>query len=241
MSEHGDEPVIPDPVSEQELLAAEYVMGALSPQQARAVEALALSDVTMAASIAAWEARLAPLSALVPPEPPPPELWDRLALAAGLRPSAPPRPAELRPLPRLPFWRRTGFWQATTAGALALAASLAVLLPVRSVPVALVAALSPAGGPGATYLVRVGADGTAVIVAVGGAAVAPGRALELWAVTAGTTVPVSMGLLPAEGQVRLAVPRQPGTRLLVTEEPEGGSGGRGPTGPVVYAGALTAI
>ena len=72
------------PADEQDLQAAEYVLGALPPHQARALEALAMSDAALADRIAAWERRLAPLADLVVPSPPPPLLWQRLALATGI-------------------------------------------------------------------------------------------------------------------------------------------------------------
>ncbi len=224
------------PDDEQDLKAAEYVMGLLAVPEARAVEALALHDLTMADSIAAWETRLAPMAALVDPRDPPGVLWQRLALATGIDSviRAPVRTRE-RPV------RRTWPWQAATAAAMALAASFGFLLINRPVPAApLVAALSPYGGPGATYLVRVGANGDATVVAVGNTAVPAGRALQLWAV-AGTAAPVSMGLLPASGRAQLTIPVQNGTQLLVSQEPAGGSPSAGPTGPVVYAGTLTGI
>ena len=242
MSGAGPLDPAPDPAEELDLRAAEYVMGALPAEQARALEVLAMTDMAVASSIAAWEARLAPLSDLVTPATPPVALWARLALATGIggvsAVAAPQQPALVSP------WRRAEVWQATTMGSLAIAASLALLLfnkPVPGPAAPLMAALSPYGAPGATFLVRVGADGAAVIVAVGATSVPAGRSLELWAVAAGATAPVSMGLLPESGRVRLTVPNQAGTQLLVSQEPAGGSPTKLPTGPVVYAGQLTGI
>ena len=59
----SDDPDRLDPADERDMQAAEYVLGVLAPAQARAVEALALHDADMGASIAAWELRLAPLAA----------------------------------------------------------------------------------------------------------------------------------------------------------------------------------
>ncbi len=240
------EPPPIDPADEPDLQAAEYVLGALPPHQARALEALALNDPAVAASIAAWERRLAPLADLAVPTPPPLLLWRRLALATGIDSVIqPPVPSRAGPsgAGRRGAWRSAGLWRATTAGAMAIAAGLAFLLftaPVRG-PEPLIAALSPYGGPGATFLVRVGADGAATVVAVGDTAVPQGKSLELWALTAGATAPVSMGLLPERGRAQLTVPAQAGTQLLVSQEPVGGSVSKQPTGPVVFAGKLTGI
>jgi anti-sigma-K factor RskA len=131
-----------------------------------------------------------------------------------------------------------------TVGSLALAAGMAYLLlvkpPVPEGPGPLVAALSPYGSPGATFLVRVGANGAATVVAVGDTNVPQGRSLELWAVN-GTAAPVSMGLLPDSGRKPLTIEAVAGTQLLVSQEPAGGSPSKAPTGPVVYAGKLTGI
>ena len=230
MSDDMDKLTLAD---EQDMQAAEYVMGALPPVQARALEALALHDESVRAGIAAWELRLAPLADLVVPEPPPPVLWRRLALATGIDSviQAPVRRG------------RQVFWKATTAASMAMAASLAFLLFAKppAGPEPLMAALSPLGGPGATFLVQVGADGKATVVAVGDLSVPPGRALELWAVAAGATAPVSLGLLPSSGSARLTIPVQPGTQLLVSQEQAGGSPTKAPTTTPIYGGKLTGI
>ena len=224
---------------ERDLQAAEYVMGLLPPLQARAMEALALSDPAVAGAIAVWEDLLTPLADIVPPVQPPPMLWRRLALATGIEAREPPvqsaTPARI--------WRSPNLWRATTAGALAIAASLAFLLynkPAK-LPEPLLAALTPANSPGATFLVRVNPDGTATVAAVSSPAVPQGRSLQLWALRANTTVPVSLGLLPDSGRTRLQVREPQGTQLLVSQEPLGGSPTQLPTGPVVYSGLLTGI
>lgn len=230
------------PADELDLQAAEYVLGTLTPAEARALEALALTDPAVAAGLAAWEDRLSPLAALVDPVSPPPMLWRRLALATGLEPiihapMLPRRSAAKR------AWRSAGVWRGMTAGATAIAACLAILLLTRPAagPEPLVAALTPYNQPGATFLVRVGADGLATVVAVADTNVPAGRSLELWSLPTGATVPVSMGLLPSSGRARLPLPMPPGTQLLVSQEPAGGSPTKLPTGPVVLAGKLTGI
>ncbi len=223
---------------DRDLQAAEYVLGALPPNQARALQALAMSDVSVASSIAAWEARLAPLADLVPPRAPPAMLWRRLALATGIESviQAPPqgRSAAGR------VWRSPGLWRAMTVGSMAVAASLAFLLYVAK-PEPLTAVLAPGSAPGGTFLVRVGPDGAATVVALGDISVPQGRALELWAVAAGAAAPVSMGLLPPAGRVRLNIPLPAGTQLLVSQEQAGGSPTKQPTSTPIFAGRLTGI
>ncbi|MBV8915129.1 MAG: anti-sigma factor [Acetobacteraceae bacterium] len=220
-----------------DLLAAEYVLGALTPEEKRALEALALHDPAIAQSISDWQDRLAPLGLAIPAAMPPPVLWRRLALASGIDSIIASRSA---PKGRSRLWRSPGFWRATTVGAMAVAASLLFML-VRPAPTSppLVAALAPSGAPAPVFLVRVAPDGGAVVVVAATATPPAGRSFELWALAPGATVPVSLGLLPETGQRQLTVPNRAGTQLLVSQEPQGGSPTGQPTGPVVFSGTLT--
>ena len=228
-----------DPSDDPELDMAEYVLGTLRPDQARAVEALALADPAVAAGLAAWEVKLGHLANLVPPVAPPSELWRRLALATGIEAaqirvrgggSAGRNRASLR------------LWRSLTVAA-TLAAGVFAALLLRPPPAAgpdLLAALSPTGTPGAAFLVRVDAAGNAVIVAPPPPPAAGGRALELWALAPGAGVPVSLGVLPGAGAAHLRAAVQPGTQLLLSQEPAGGSPTGQPTGPVLYSGIIAA-
>ncbi len=229
---------VPD---DPDLLAAEYVLGSLDPDQRHALEVAARSDLSIGQAIATWEARLAPLAETVPAASPPPELWQRLVLAAGLG-----VPVVARPVARSSRPARSkasaGPWKAATAASLMLAAGLGAYAfgPQQSTADPMFAALSPAGSPGATFLVRVDSDGLATVFALNQAtASVPGRSLQLWAVADATAAPVSVGLLNPVGTARLRVRSAPGTRLLVSLEPPGGSQTGKPTGPVVYAGLLS--
>jgi len=236
-----DDPAFEYPApGDRDLDAAEYVLGLLSPEQARAIEALAMQDPVVANSIVGWQNRLSPLAATVTPEFPPPELWQRLALATGLQ-----KVVLRRTVPRRnaleKLWRNLALWRGATFGAAALAAGLAflVLTPKPLAPEPLLAALSPQGSPGAVFLVRVGERGQATVIAVGRLNIPLDRTLELWALREGAPAPVSLGLLPGGGRTLLRANVTAGTRLLVSQEPTGGSPTGAPTGPVVYAGLLT--
>lgn len=229
MSDPVDDPGDPD------LAAAEYVLGTLPSDQARALEALVMADPVVAASLRAWEARLAPLAAVVPPVPPPRDLWRRLALATGIEDAARRRPKLSfagRVWGNLAVWRGVSFGSALAAAALAFA----LLRPPASADPGLVAALSPSGAPGAAFVVRIGADGSGVIMATGLAPVVPGRSLELWALVPDAAAPVSLGVLPLDGRARLRAPARAGTQILVSNEPSGGSPTGQPTGPVLFGG-----
>lgn len=69
----------------------------------------------------------------------------------------------------------------------------------------------------------------------------PDRSLQLWAVAPGAA-PRSLGLIGDDAVTRVTMPEMPNQdmpRLAVSLEPKGGApAGSGPTGPVMYQGAL---
>jgi anti-sigma-K factor RskA len=66
---------------DQELLAAEYVLGTLDAGERARAQALAAMDPGFAAAVRGWERRLGELNVLVAAVEPPPELWDRIKAA----------------------------------------------------------------------------------------------------------------------------------------------------------------
>jgi len=219
-----------------DMRAAEYVLGLLSPAETDAVRRELGRNPALTQAIAEWEARLMPLAAAVPSETPPGLIWQRLEAELGVRDSAQASIAPLRPRPML---RRVGFWQGTTAAAAALAACLA-LLWLRTPAVHYAAVIAPTQGPAAAWLAETRPDGALVVTVLGQTARPAGKDLELWALAAGATRPVSLGVLPASGGLVVAanLPRDR-LQLMVSLEPAGGSPSGQPTGPVLYAGTLT--
>ncbi|WP_407636900.1 hypothetical protein [Advenella kashmirensis] len=66
------------PADDLSELAGEYVLGTLSGRQRREVEQRLAQEPALQAAVQAWEARLLPLTALVPAVPPSPRLWQRV-------------------------------------------------------------------------------------------------------------------------------------------------------------------
>lgn len=275
-----------------DLLAAEYVLGTLDGDEAAEAARLLATDTAFAAAVRGWEQRLAPLAAVVPPVPPPPGLWDRIA-ASTTAPTATPAPAlteaitatasaasastmsasitsaasrsattvgsattamsaatspaaaMTRPTTAvvvpLALRRRLRIWQASTAAALAIAASLAAFIVLRSPPPLDVAVLTPRTGEGPVLLATAEPNGALSVRSNGTIAVPNDRDLELWALAAGETRPRSLGVLPAAGGRLVVASLAPGTQLMVSLEPRGGSPTGQPTGPVLYAGQLAAV
>ncbi|MEO3472331.1 anti-sigma factor [Roseomonas sp. CAU 1739] len=216
-----------DPV-ERDALAAEYVLGTLDARAAREVERALDGDAGLREMVAAWEARLAPLSALAPPEAPPPGLWDRIATALD---------GTAVPLQPSRIWR---FW---ALGASAVAAGLAAFLVLRPVPEQRLMTVLLTQRDQPAWLVE--ADGGALrLASLNPQPVPSDRVMQLWALPQGATAPTSLGLIPAE-QGRLTVTPsslrpEPGMLIEITLEPPGGSPTGRPTGPVLFIGRLAA-
>ena len=214
---------------ETEALAGEYVLGTLDAREAATVEAALPADATLRDAVDRWEAWLAPLAALAPPEAPPPGLWARIE--RSLSPVAAARPA------------RTGWlWRGWALGASAVAAGLAAVLVLRppEPPRLMTVLMSQRDQP--AWMVR--AEGNALrFAALNPREMPADRVLQLWALPQGATAPTSLGLIPASGSFSVTpsglVP-QAGMLVEISLEPPGGSTTGRPTGPVLFIGQLTA-
>jgi anti-sigma-K factor RskA len=219
-----------------------YVLGALGDEEMRAVRAAAERDPALAAEIAAWERRLAPLARVVPEVAPPASLWPQVEarlsrVDAGLA-DAVPMPRRVRGgVSRRPLV----FWRAAAVGAMALAASLAVVLVTRGPPLPARVAMVLPDRPGeGGWLVEVSDRGELHVRANGALSLAADRDYQLWALAEGATKPVPLGLMPVNASAVIKADRLPTKKyqLLVSLEPKGGSPTGLPTGPVMYAGEV---
>ena len=227
------------PEEERDLLAGEHVLGTLDLTEAQAVTEQANENVALAAAIAAWQARLAPLARLAAPVPPPPAIWNRIVETTGLQQTRNPSLVSTW----WTFWNNIALWRLTTGAGLAAAVALVVLLLRPSVVPPQLAALLPTGTDTAAFLAEEVPGEGLRLRAVASIPVAGEKDLELWALPPGATRPVSLGVIPAAGQ-RLAVPHPEvrllqRTQLMVSLEPKGGSPTGQPTGPVLFTGTLT--
>jgi anti-sigma-K factor RskA len=214
--------------SPHDLLAAEYVLGTLEGDEAQEAARLLAADATFAAAVHEWEERLAPLAVGVQPMTPPAQLWDRIESATAASSVVP-----------LIFRRRLRIWQASTGVALAVAASLAALIVLHSSPPR-IAVLAPITGAVPVLLATIEPNGALNIRPDGAIAVPADHDLELWALGPGEALPHSLGVLPPTGR-HLEAALTPGTQLLVSLEPRGGSPTGQPTGPVLYGGKLATM
>ncbi|HET6183801.1 MAG TPA: anti-sigma factor [Acetobacteraceae bacterium] len=216
--------------SDRDMLAAEYVLGTLDGPELEEARRLVLADPDFAHAVRAWERRLAPLSRLAETADPPPDLWARIEARIGT-PVLAPEAARLRGALRR--------WQLAAGVGLALAAVFAGLAFLRPAAPPEVVALAPVK-PGA-FLLALDRQGGALAIrpAAPVDAAPPDRDYELWTLPPGAKAPRSLGVLPPGG-MRLASAIPPGTHLMVSLEPKGGSPTSAPTGPVLYDGVVQA-
>lgn len=240
-----DAPQTPAPLTpeeETEALAAEFALGLLTEDEARAAQTRMAEDADFAALVRAWQERLAGIADELTPVMA--SARARLGIQRALGHVA-------EPLSNVPAIRRgqggsrsgggSGGWLgwllgAVVAGAVALAV---IIMP---------------GDDGTDYAadlvseptglhVQARLDGRQMEIAMTEGAAAEGRDLELWWIAGPDAVPISLGVLPREGSVTMALPEglEPGqaVQLALSDEPLGGSPTGQATGPIVAIAPLT--
>jgi anti-sigma-K factor RskA len=223
--------MIPAEPHERDALAGEYVLGTLDARAAQEVAAALPQDAALRAAVAAWEARLAPLTTLAEPEAPPPELWDRIAAALPGAAAAPARRRWLDP------------WRGWAVGATAVAAGLAGVLLLRPAaePRLMTVLLTSRDQP--AWVVEADRGGALHLASLNPQPVEAGQVMQLWALPQGATAPISLGLIPAAGRLTVTpatLRPEPGMLIEISLEPPGGSPTGRPTGPILFIGRLTA-
>lgn len=235
-----------------DLLAASHALGTLRGGARRRFEALAREQPRVRAAALVWQGRLSGMAELQPAVEPAPAVWVRIenlieaerqqAAMVGRRTAPPSATRESGWLRNLAVWR-----SAAAVGALATVIAVAVSLDLdqrlRQAPVVqYVAVLSDEQDAPAVLVTFDAKNRQLVLQRVGGYQEGEDKSLQLWALPPGGAAPRSLGVidraraltLPAsESQVR-AVPA-----LAISLEPRGGvPSERGPTGPVLFKGAL---
>ena len=219
-------------------LAAEYVSGALRGGARRRFESLLPAHAALRGAVHGWQARLMPLTAVIPPVVPPARVWTGIERWLD---GAKERAAS-------GWWNRLAVWRGLTALAGVAVLGLAVLLsigtPVQAPIVVVMNPVAPSdGAPGpaqASIVASISGDGRALVTRpLVNINVAADRALELWAVPAqGPTR--SLGLIARSGAtvLRKSDLLRDTDALAVSLEPPGGSPTGVATGPVLYVGKL---
>jgi anti-sigma-K factor RskA len=232
MSDTLDDSGVPD----QELLAAELVLGVLAGSERAAALRLLERDSHFAALVADWEEKLTPWAAEIEDIAAPPQVWDRIAAALPARAAA-----------SAGWWQNLAFWRALSLATSALAAlCIGALVYLGTVPqkAPLIAGLDGGGQHHFVATIDVARGSIAVVPAAFGADAT--RVPELWLIPADGK-PRSLGLLRADRAVTITIPPNlmgqivSNAVLAVSLEPLGGSPTGQPTGPVIASGKLTTL
>jgi anti-sigma-K factor RskA len=248
-------------------LAASYALGTLRGGARRRFESLARQRPAMRTAALLWQERFAALTELQPGEAPSPNVWKRIEnlLAAERRPAlaAPARSRTLRwwrgaafagavttvaavafTLNLLGESARRDDQLAQLAGArAALAAQNEQLVAqLRDKPeIQYVAVLADERSTASMLVTFDPAHSTLTIKRVGGYQEAADKSLQLWALPPAGG-PRSLGVLGGNPVVKLTAAEsqvQQAPALAISLEPKGGvPTERGPTGPVLFKGAL---
>ena len=234
-------------MTDDEVLAADLALGLLDAGEVRTAEARVAADPAFARAVEWWRERVGTMGAA--PVAPPLGLWRRIETRLAANDDA--GPADARASLR--------WWRGATAATAGLAAVLLGVIALRPEPKPIIKTIEMGPGLRTPPLVASlsGERGTSVTVTYDVDArtmvVAPvvlgrgARDVELWVIPAGSTVPVSLGVIDA-GQPRMrdVAPAQrgllvEGATLAVSLEPRGGSPTGAPTGPVVATGKIVRV
>lgn len=232
-----DTPLTPE--EQDDALAAELALGLLEGDEAQDAVARLAEDPGFAQAVRDWQERLAGLAEGLTPVMAPARARQgiREKLGHGLAPLS-DAPADgrrwwQRPIPAL-------------AGLAAVAAVALLLWMPAETPV------PPTAGPDyQAQLVaedsdlRVAArlEGDEMEIALEQGAPPEGRDYEIWWIRPDGSAPISLGLVPHQGNARMTLPPEldpsEGIRIALTDEPAGGSPQGVATGPVVAIADLT--
>ncbi|MGI9353771.1 MAG: anti-sigma factor [Rhizobiaceae bacterium] len=252
---------------DQQLDAAEYVIGTLTSEELRAFEDAVASDAELRRDVAFWENALGLMNASVAPEVVPDSVWPGIEQAIGVRSEfRPNEPATVATgasgaagamlreqiaandnlIEDLRHSRRR--WRfgaiAATLTAIAFGAILLNSGALEQPPEQQIAATGQsyiavvnASGDQPSLVVNVDTATGDVTVRSLGIERPAGKSLEVWYVPEGQS-PVSVGLV-SEGEIDLSTVDVNDRGLLaISLEPEGGSPTGTATGPILYTGKL---
>jgi anti-sigma-K factor RskA len=221
----------PDDDFGADMRAAEYVLGTLTGAERAEFDRQLAGDADLQALVAAWSARLQPLSEQLAPIDPPTSLWPRIATA-------------IDPASVVPLTSRRQRW-IIAAGAIAASILLAIATTqFRGTPEPMgVAQLASTTQSAAAFTISLSEQGAQITTKPTSVTAITGKSFELWVVPTGKP-PISLGVVdatqPTERPLNfgLRAALRNGVTMAVTLEPAGGSPTGQPTGAIVFAGTL---
>ena len=225
-------------------MAAEYVLGTLSREERIAVQERRAQEPKLDRAIADWERRLGPLSEVIAPVAPSPNLYSKIRAQIGLSQHVVALRAREEALKR-----RISRWRGAALGMTAMAASLAAVVgwqrihPAPDMPTKYVAVLQT-GKQTPPFLLMVDTKTDTFVISAINAPRPPGKDLEVWLVHDEMPKPKSLGCFK-DGQMDVRSMSDGkdhdmfmNATFAVSLEPEGGSPTGAPTGPILFSGKL---
>lgn len=240
-----------------ELLAASHALGTLRGGARRRFESIAREQAPVRAAALVWQSRLSSMTELQASVTPDPAVWTRIrnmieaeqSDQAMQRQRAAPVVRSSMPVAAGPVgWLRSlALWRGAAAAG-ALATVLAVVVGVnlrdelRNAPAVQYVAVLQDDKSAASMLVTFDPKNRQLVLQrVGSYQTAADHSLQLWALPPGAA-PRSLGVLGDQPALKLAASAsemQAVPALAISLEPRGGApAGSGPTGPVLFKGAL---
>jgi anti-sigma-K factor RskA len=240
-------------------LAASYALGTLRGGARRRFETLARDNATLRAAALIWQGRLASVAELQPQAAPSPVVWQRIEnLVKADKQAQAMQAAHVTPVAAGGWWASLRLWRGAT-GAAALAAGVALVAGLNlntrlngqlqeltaklaaTPEIQYVAVLADDKAEASMLVTFDPKNGRLLLKRVGAFREQADKSMQLWALPPGAA-PQSLGVLSADPVVRLTAAgsalRQVPT-LAISLEPKGGvPAGSGPSGPVLFKGAL---
>ncbi len=216
-----------------DLLAAEYVIGTLSPEERLEAKSLEKKDAAFIIAVQAWEYRLEPLNAFIPEVAPSPELWTKIE--RRLTHNGPNRPvtgAAFSYRKLVPLFAMI---------VLALGLLTAYIVNSRMTDQPLIALLEAKSGAEKLAL-SYDRSGDLLTLRSTLAPLPDKNSYELWVIAEGAN-PVSIGVIDEAPSLHPKLSNYTDSQLskltlAVSLEPKGGSPTGQPTGPVLMTGNL---
>jgi anti-sigma-K factor RskA len=243
-------------------LAASYALGTLRGGARRRFETLARDNASVRAAALIWQSRLSSVAELQAEIAPGPAVWKRIENLVNAQKQAQAlqaaRNIPATPLPVNSWWASLSLWRGATAAGV-FASVVAVLAGVNlnsrlsgqvqelsarlsSTPAIEYVAVLADDKASASMLVTFDPNTKKLVLKrVGNFREQPDKSLELWALPPGAPAK-SLGVMSEDAVVRLTAAdndiRQ-SPALAISLEPKGGvPPGTGPTGPILFKGAL---
>lgn len=221
---------------DQELLdalAVDFILGAMKGAARKRFQRLMMANPKVRQTVWRWEQHLNPLAESLPATVPNKAVWQRIQQRLGwVAATTPAAPVS------------TGKYWLALATAASLLLAVVMLRPLLLSPLPQDIAVIQTSDAKAWWLVS-RAENTLRVKATAAVTDDLTHDYELWMLPADGQAPISLGLLPQQGERALSWPAEADSiaiaALAVSLEPLGGSATGAPTGPVLFTAEIVTL